>query len=44
VVGKKAEILKGHPDHPVKITDLVEGGLVDVPLRDPLTLKPLKKP
>ncbi len=43
VVGKKEEILKGHPDHKVKLTDLVKGPLVDVPLRDPLTMKPVAK-
>lgn len=41
VVGQKAEILKGHPDHPVQIADLVGGKLTDVPLRDPLTMKPM---
>lgn len=39
LVGRKDEILKGHPDHKVKVTDLSKGKLVDVPLRDPLTLK-----
>ncbi|MSR66481.1 MAG: insulinase family protein [Pedosphaera sp.] len=43
VVGQKAEILKGHPDHPMKFEGLVSGPLVDVPIRDPLTLKPLQK-
>jgi len=44
VVGQKQEILLGHPDHAVKLTDLVSGGrLVDVPLRDPLTMQPLVK-
>lgn len=42
VVGNKKEILKGHPDHPVTIESLTPGGLKDVPLRDPYTLKPLK--
>jgi zinc protease len=41
VVGQKKEVLLGHPDHPVKLADLVGGRLTDVPLRDPLTLKPL---
>lgn len=41
VVGQKAEIMKGHPDHPVDLVKLAGGRLVDVPLRDPLTLKPL---
>ncbi|MBI1176628.1 hypothetical protein GC207_04230 [bacterium] len=41
VVGQKKEILEGHPDHSVKLTDLSKGPLVEVPLRDPLTLKPI---
>jgi zinc protease len=41
VVGQKDEILKGHPDHPVKLTELSEGPLVEVPLKDPLTLEPM---
>ena len=41
VVGQKEQILLGHPDHPMKLTELVKGPLTDVPLRDPLTMKPL---
>ena len=43
VVGTKEEILKGHPDHPVKLESLGGGRLVDQPLRDPLTMKPVAK-
>ena len=42
VVGKKEDILKGHPDHPVKLKSLSSGPQVDLPLRDPFTLKPIK--
>ena len=41
VVGQKSDILLGQPGHDVKLTRLVEGPLVDVPLRDPLTMKPM---
>jgi zinc protease len=41
VVGKKDQILLSHPDHPVKLTELAGGKLTDLPLRDPLTMKPL---
>lgn len=41
VVGHKAEILLGHPQHPVSLKELSPGPLVDLPLRNPLTMKPL---
>ncbi len=41
VVGQKDQILLGHPDHAVRLTELVKGPLTDVPLRDPMTMMPL---
>ena len=40
-VGQKSDILQGHPDHPVKMTDLAGGKVIDLPLRDPLTMQPM---
>ena len=41
VVGKEEEILKGDADHPAKLVELGGGRLTKVPLRDPLTMKPM---
>jgi hypothetical protein len=41
VVGNKTDIVQGHPDHPVSLAELTGNRLVERPLRDPLTMKPL---
>lgn len=42
-VGKKEDLMNPDPKHPVKYPDLAGGKLVDLPLRDPLTMKPIGK-
>jgi zinc protease len=44
IVGQKDQILLGQPDHPVNLADLAGGRMTDVPLRDPLTMKPMGEP
>jgi len=43
VVGNREEVLKGHPDHDVMLKSLGGGGIIELPLLDPLTLQPLTK-
>jgi len=42
IVGNKSEISLKMPDHPVTLQELSSGPVTDVPLRDPLTMKPVK--
>ena len=41
VVGQKTEVLSGSPEHQVKLADLGGSRVVEVPLRDPMTMKPI---
>ena len=41
VVGKKSDLLNPDPKHPVKLADLTGGKLTELPLRDPMTMKPV---
>jgi zinc protease len=41
VVGKKEEILKGDSAHPVSIETLGQNRVTTLPLRDPMTMKPV---
>ena len=44
VVGKKADLLNPDPKHPVPYPSLTGGKMTDLPLRDPMTMKPLPAP
>ena len=44
VVGQRDEILLGHPDHNDQLSDFGGGNLIEWPLRDPLTLRPMSEP
>ncbi len=43
VVGRASDLLNPDPKHPVQFRELTGGKLVEVPLRDPLTMVPVPK-
>lgn len=42
IVGKREDILLGHPNHAVNLAELTNGKIQEVPLRDTMTMRPLK--
>ncbi len=41
VVGDKKEVMMKLPDHPVTLGELSSGGVKELPLRDPMTMRPM---
>jgi hypothetical protein len=41
IVGQKTDIMTKMPDHPVSLEQLTSGKVIELPLRDPLTMKPM---
>ena len=41
VVGNKSEIMMKLPDHPVTLNELTSGPVKELPLRDPMTMRPM---
>jgi len=43
IVGQKTGYFSSHPNHLFKTGSLTGGHITDVPLRDPMTMKPIPK-
>ncbi|HEX3797486.1 MAG TPA: pitrilysin family protein [Verrucomicrobiae bacterium] len=44
IVGNKADISMKLPDHPMTLQELTSGPVKELPLRDPMTMKPMATP